>query len=562
MTAPVRSLLFALVFYGLTVPLALVAAVAALLSQRAVIRVSRLWGLWFLWCSEALLGVRLEVRGTVPQAGALVAIKHSSAFETLVLLALFERPATIMKIELLRIPVWGFVARRQGSIGIDRSAGGTALRAMLREARQAADAGRPIILFPEGTRVPHGSAPPLRAGLAALAAGLGLPVVPVAHDAGRLWPRGLVKRPGIVTMAFQEPIAPSGLGRDGLERAVHAAINRDPRSVALPVTRKARARRVPLAAALLPLLLFGIGWWWVWDGYRDRLVADLARVVPEGTGIASGGWPYRLEVRLAPVDARYRDVALEAALAAGAVTIHQVPWKPEVQVLTLDAPRGRISLPLAGLWLEVGGPAARASLRRDGSRIRRLSGVWDRAEIETGLIDAPIRAERFETHLRETPAPALDAGPASPRGPAQAALVLRGEDLRIGDGDPLRVLLESELTSARPITSLAGWARDGTVEVGRLTIADPHGEVAAAEATLVPAEGGRLRVAGTITTVCPASVRAALAAAPPVSELRLRRPVRFSVSGTLPGGLVPAPDAAPARPAAVRGQEPPCPRLR
>ncbi len=225
--AALRSLLFALVFLGGTVLLALAIAAAAPFSAAAVQRGSHAWAVWFVWCARRLAGVRLEVRGAVPRHPCLVAFKHQSAFETYLTLYLFERPAVVMKKELLDIPVWGFIARRHGSIGVDRAHGTAAMKRLLREARDRIAAGRPILIFPEGTRVPPGSAPPLRAGLAALYQLSGLPVVPVALDSGRLWVKGLVKRPGLITLAFL-PDIPPGLQRDEMESRVHAAINADP----------------------------------------------------------------------------------------------------------------------------------------------------------------------------------------------------------------------------------------------------------------------------------------------------------------------------------------------
>ena len=96
---------------------------------------------------------------------------------------------------------------------------------ILARLRQSIAEGRPIAIFPEGTRVAVGTAPPLQPGFAGLYRALGLPVVPVAVDSGRLWPRNaFVKRPGIVTMRFEERVPP-GLKRGELEAAVHAAIN-------------------------------------------------------------------------------------------------------------------------------------------------------------------------------------------------------------------------------------------------------------------------------------------------------------------------------------------------
>lgn len=225
-----RSILFAIVFIGGTVPLALMIAAAAPFSKEVVRSGSHLWSRWFVACAEVLAGVRLVVRGTAPQHATLVAFKHESAFETYLTLYLFDQPAVVMKKELLDIPVWGFIARRHGSIGVDRGRGTAAMKALIREGRERIAAGRPIVIFPEGTRVPLGTSPPLKPGLAALYSLFDLPVVPVAIDSGRLWHKGLVKSAGTITLAFGEPI-PAGLAKDEMEARVHAAINADPRAV-------------------------------------------------------------------------------------------------------------------------------------------------------------------------------------------------------------------------------------------------------------------------------------------------------------------------------------------
>jgi 1-acyl-sn-glycerol-3-phosphate acyltransferase len=130
-----------------------------------------------------------------------------------------------MKRELSDIPLWGWVARRYGIIPVDREGGAGALRRMMRAAEGAIAEGRPLIIFPEGTRVAPGEQPPLQPGFAGLYRALKLPVVPLAVDSGRLWPRGkFLKRPGIVTFRFAPPIAP-GLKREEIESRVHEAIN-------------------------------------------------------------------------------------------------------------------------------------------------------------------------------------------------------------------------------------------------------------------------------------------------------------------------------------------------
>jgi 1-acyl-sn-glycerol-3-phosphate acyltransferase len=146
-------------------------------------------------------------------------------YETLEMILMLDEPATVLKRELSDIPLFGWVTRRYGVIPIDRKGGATALRGMMRTAGVAIAELRPIVIFPEGTRVPVGEAPPLQPGFAGLYRVLKLPVVPVAVNSGRLWPRGrFIKRPGIVTMRFLDPIEP-GLPRAEIEARVHAAIN-------------------------------------------------------------------------------------------------------------------------------------------------------------------------------------------------------------------------------------------------------------------------------------------------------------------------------------------------
>jgi 1-acyl-sn-glycerol-3-phosphate acyltransferase len=131
----------------------------------------------------------------------------------------------VLKRELADIPLWGWVTRRYGVIPVDRKGGAAALRRMMRAAEAAIAEGRPIVIFPEGTRVLVGETPPLQPGFAGLYRVLKLPVVPVAVDSGRLWPRGrFVKHAGTVTMRFMDPIEP-GLPRAEIEAGVHAAIN-------------------------------------------------------------------------------------------------------------------------------------------------------------------------------------------------------------------------------------------------------------------------------------------------------------------------------------------------
>ncbi len=229
MIAVVRTLLFYLVFFAGTLPMVLLAVLVSPLSVAWMRRLTRLWGDWFFLCARVLLGIRLVVRGAVPQHAILVASKHQSWYEAILTLHLFHEPAVVMKAELRRIPLWGYLAARHGSIFVERAQGGRALRSMLRAAKAHRGSGRPVFIFPEGTRVAVDAAPDLKAGLYALYAALKRPLVPVALDAGRCWPKTFAKRAGTVTIGFQPDIA-AGLPREELEALVRDAINADPRT--------------------------------------------------------------------------------------------------------------------------------------------------------------------------------------------------------------------------------------------------------------------------------------------------------------------------------------------
>lgn len=222
--AALRSLLYLLSANLLTALMMIGAAPVALASRPAFARYARGWA----WSLEALarviLGVRAVEEGKRPAGPVLIAAKHESAFETVALMARIDDPVIVLKREIADFPLFGRLTRRHGVIPVDREASASALRVMLRAADVAKGQQRPVLIFPEGTRVRHGETPSLEAGFAGLYARLGYAVVPVATDASLRWPRGLVKRPGVIRLRFGATI-PAGLPRREIEARVHAAIN-------------------------------------------------------------------------------------------------------------------------------------------------------------------------------------------------------------------------------------------------------------------------------------------------------------------------------------------------
>lgn len=220
----VRTLLFSAVFYGLSLFIVLTVPISGLFGARPLRRHVHFWADTMYWSARLILGIDVRIEGTIPAGQYLFAAKHQAMYETVVMVRVLEAPAIVMKQELAAIPIWGWAARRYGMIVVDREASAGALRAMMRDAKAALAEGRSVLIFPEGTRVAPGEAPELKAGFAGLYRMLGLPVVPVALDTGRVWPLKGPKRPGVVTLRFGEPI-PTGLPRAEIEARVHAAIN-------------------------------------------------------------------------------------------------------------------------------------------------------------------------------------------------------------------------------------------------------------------------------------------------------------------------------------------------
>jgi 1-acyl-sn-glycerol-3-phosphate acyltransferase len=219
----IRGIAYALVFYPATLLYVLACMVASLFGSKPMRAVVHAWT-DLHHALARVLGTRLVVQGSIPPGASLIAVKHQSMFETLEMVRLANTPVIVIKRELSDIPGFGWATWRYGVIPVDRKAGAKALRDMVARGREAVESGRPIVIYPEGTRVRPGETPPLQAGFAGLYRALGLPVVPVAVDSGRLWGPNLPKSRGTVHFRIGEPI-PAGLKRDEIEDRVHSAIN-------------------------------------------------------------------------------------------------------------------------------------------------------------------------------------------------------------------------------------------------------------------------------------------------------------------------------------------------
>jgi 1-acyl-sn-glycerol-3-phosphate acyltransferase len=211
-----RSLFFNVGWYVGSAIIAIVGMPILLLPRRAVVAWADLWIDFCLWWLKVTCGITHRVRGLEnrPAGPVILACKHQSSWETLAFHRLFANAATVLKRELIFIPVVGWAMARAGNIAVERGDGAKALRSLLRQARRAVAEGRSILIFPEGTRTPVGSQLPYHAGTAALYRQLGVPVVPVALNSGLFWGRRqFIKWPGVIDVEVLQPIPP-GLDRE------------------------------------------------------------------------------------------------------------------------------------------------------------------------------------------------------------------------------------------------------------------------------------------------------------------------------------------------------------
>jgi 1-acyl-sn-glycerol-3-phosphate acyltransferase len=214
-----RSLLFALVQMLVTPPYALFALCTFALPRMTRYRLISGWSWLMIRMARTILGIEWRVEGQehLPSRPAVILSKHQSAWETMAFTMIFPPQVHVLKRELLWIPFFGWGLALMSPIAINRSRGVRALRTIARRGRERLAQGFWVVVFPEGTRVAPGVQREYQPGGAWLACATGAPVVPVAHNAGLLWPRNaFLKRSGTVTVRIGPPID---------------AANRDPKTV-------------------------------------------------------------------------------------------------------------------------------------------------------------------------------------------------------------------------------------------------------------------------------------------------------------------------------------------
>lgn len=223
-----RALAFNAAFWIVSIIMAVGWLPSLLLPRRFAVAGMRKWAALMLEFLRTIVGVKMEIRGVHHRIDGpvLYAIKHQSMWDTIVPYVVFSDPVIVLKKELALLPIYGWYAKKAGMIPVDRSAGASALRKMVQAAKKVRDQGRPILIFPEGTRSAPGSPPDYKPGVAALYSQLDVPCIPVAVNSGLVWGRrSFIKKPGTITLEFLPAIEP-GLKRKAFMAELESRIEK------------------------------------------------------------------------------------------------------------------------------------------------------------------------------------------------------------------------------------------------------------------------------------------------------------------------------------------------
>jgi len=238
-----RSLVFTIQAYGMMAVMALAFLPWALVDRRGAFAAVRVWTNWVRWTAGWMIGLKSEIRGEVPQGEVMIAAKHQSFFDIILIANALPRPKFIMKKQLIWAPFVGLYALRIGCVAVDRGKRGAAIKAMVDGVKSGATEPGQLIIFPQGTRVAPGESLPYKVGVGVLYQEMGAPVVPVACNVGVFWPRRrLYRAPGLAVIEFLPAIQPGLPLRDFLSEVEQAV---ETRSDALMAEAGFAPRRLP-----------------------------------------------------------------------------------------------------------------------------------------------------------------------------------------------------------------------------------------------------------------------------------------------------------------------------
>lgn len=217
-----RSLLFVGQIYLMMPIIGLAFAPWAIFSKRGARTCCKTYSRWVFWSARWMVGIRCEVRGTPPAGEVLIAAKHQSFLDIMMIFTALPTAKFIMKKEILRTPVIGQYAKLLDCVAVDRGKRGAAIQKMVSDVHAGRQEAGQLIIYSQGTRVAPGVKVEYKVGTGVLYEQLGQTCVPVATNVGVLWPRkGIMRRPGVAVVEFLDPIEP------GLERQEFMSILED-----------------------------------------------------------------------------------------------------------------------------------------------------------------------------------------------------------------------------------------------------------------------------------------------------------------------------------------------
>ena len=363
-----RSIVFNLFFYALTAVACVLCLPTLVLPRRYFMGVVHLFVHMTHFLERVILGLRYEVRGleNLPKEGPyIIAAKHQSAYETTKLHILFKDPSVILKKELLSIPLWGLYLKKSDPIAIDRSTPDTATQSIKDGALRMKEQGRPIVIFPQGTRVGTDQTTkdkPYKPGVARIQEATDLPIIPMALNTGLFWPRNsFFKSPGCVIFEFLKPIKP------GLERQeLMAQLEKETEEASLSLMNEEKEKAMdkgpvrPLLASLVLFiaLLFGI-YSFVWFAVADQIkeqyplaLQDLSDAQTQPQVPEVSGYPGKIQIHVAEEliqsnegSVRVKDLhaeswpipALPITVTTGPIEVKNFKWDQPLQFESLHS---------------------------------------------------------------------------------------------------------------------------------------------------------------------------------------------------------------------------------
>lgn len=220
----VRSLIFNVIMYIMLLPWGIVFAIPAVFSRKAAVYCCRSY-CWFIqWLAGWLIGLKCEIRGTPPQDEVLIAAKHQSFLDVLMIYGEIPAGRFIMKDILKYAPVVGQFGMRVGCIPVKRGKRGAAIKKMVADVSAGRLFPGQLIIYSQGTRIAPGVKAPYKIGTGVLYKELGQDCVPVAANVGVFWPkRGIYRKPGVAVIEFL-PRIPAGLETPAFMKTLEEAV--------------------------------------------------------------------------------------------------------------------------------------------------------------------------------------------------------------------------------------------------------------------------------------------------------------------------------------------------